>query len=285
MDASGDLHRYAAFTSDPAGGNPAGVWVGDQLPAPEEMQRIAAEVGYSETAFVAPASGHARTVRYFSPEMEVPFCGHATIATGVALAASDGEGVFTLDTLAGEIPVTVREQEGRVEASLVSVDPKHEAAPDALVTEVTALLGWHSDELDPAIPAVKAFAGAWHLVLAAHSRERLASLDYDFDALKATMEREGLVTLQLVWREDVAVFHSRNPFPVGGVVEDPATGAAAAALGGYLRDAALIEPPAAISIRQGEAMGQPSLLDVEIPERGGIVVRGTAVPIPDATRS
>ncbi|MEL7373070.1 MAG: PhzF family phenazine biosynthesis isomerase, partial [Pseudomonadota bacterium] len=87
------LHRYAAFTSDPAGGNPAGVWVGDQLPAPEEMQRIAAEVGYSETAFVAPASGLARTVRYFSPEMEVPFCGHATIATGVALAASDGEGV------------------------------------------------------------------------------------------------------------------------------------------------------------------------------------------------
>ncbi|MEM1438210.1 MAG: PhzF family phenazine biosynthesis isomerase [Pseudomonadota bacterium] len=277
--ANGILHRYAAFTSDPAGGNPAGVWVGDQLPAPEEMQRIAAEVGYSETAFVAPASGLARTVRYFSPEMEVPFCGHATIATGVALAASDGEGVFTLDTRAGQIPVTVREHEGRVEASLVSVDPKHEDVSDALVSEITALLGWHADDLDPAIPAAKAFAGAWHLVLAAHDRERLESLDYDFDALKATMEREGLVTLQLVCREDAIVFHSRNPFPVGGVVEDPATGAAAAALGGYLRDAALIEAPAAITIRQGEAMGQPSLLEVEIPKHGGIVVKGTAVPI------
>ena len=277
---NGQLHRYAAFTSNPAGGNPAGVWVGDELPAPDEMQRIAAEVGYSETAFVAPATGRARTVRYFSPEMEVPFCGHATIATGVALAATDGVGVFTLDTRAGRIPVTVSENEGRVEASLVSVDTGHEAASAALIAEVTALLGWRADDIDPAIPPGKAFAGAWHLVLAASSRDRLASLDYDFDAMKALMTREGLVTLQLVWREDAALFHSRNPFPVGGVFEDPATGAAAAALGGYLRDASLIDAPAAITIRQGEAMGQLSMLHVEIPERGGIVVKGTAVPLP-----
>ncbi|MEO1596871.1 MAG: PhzF family phenazine biosynthesis isomerase [Pseudomonadota bacterium] len=274
-----NLQRYAAFTSDPSGGNPAGVWVGDRLPEPAAMQRIAAEVGYSETAFVAPAVGWERTVRYISPAMEVPFCGHATIATGVALAASEGEGVFTLDTRAGRIPVTVREQQGRIEASLVSVDPKHEPASDHLVAEVTAALDWRTSELDDAIPPARAFAGAWHLVLAARTRVRLDSLAYDFDGLKAIMEREGLVTLQLVWRQDDAVFHSRNPFPVGGVVEDPATGAAAAALGGYLRDARLIEAPAALSIRQGEAMGRPSLLNVEIPERGGIVVRGTAVPI------
>lgn len=274
-----NLQRYAAFTSDPSGGNPAGVWVGDRLPEPPAMQRIAAEVGYSETAFVAPAAGWERTVRYFSPAMEVPFCGHATIATGVALAASEGEGVFTLDTRAGRIPVTVREQQGRIEASLVSVDPRHEPASDHLVAEVTAALDWRTSELDNAIPPARAFAGAWHLVLAARTRDRLDSLAYDFDGLKAIMEREGLVTLQLVWRQDDAVFHSRNPFPVGGVVEDPATGAAAAALGGYLRDARLIKAPAALSIRQGEAMGRPSLLNVEIPERGGIVVRGTAVPI------
>jgi PhzF family phenazine biosynthesis protein len=83
----------------------------------------------------------------------------------------------------------------------------------------------------------------------------------------------------LIWRESIAVFHSRNPFPVGGVVEDPATGAAAAALGGYLRDAGLISVPAKLLIRQGEAMGRPSRLRVEIPVAGGIVVRGTAVPI------
>jgi PhzF family phenazine biosynthesis protein len=93
------------------------------------------------------------------------------------------------------------------------------------------------------------------------------------------MLAENLTTLQLVWRESDDVFHSRNPFPVGGVVEDPATGAAAAALGGYLRAAQLVTPPATLLIRQGEAMGRPSRLTVEIPTDGGIVVRGTAVSL------
>jgi PhzF family phenazine biosynthesis protein len=73
------------------------------------------------------------------------------------------------------------------------------------------------------------------------------------------------------------VFHSRNPFPVGGVVEDPATGSAAAALGGYLRSAGLMAAPKTILIRQGEAMGRPSQLTVHIPVSGGIVVTGQAI--------
>jgi PhzF family phenazine biosynthesis protein len=117
------------------------------------------------------------------------------------------------------------------------------------------------------------------LVLAVADERRLSELDYNFQALKALMLREGLTTLQLVWRERVDVFHSRNPFPVGGVIEDPATGAAAAALGGYLREADLIDVPTTVLIRQGEAMGRPSRLLVEIPTQGGIVVSGTAVRI------
>ena len=66
--STGSLNRLAAFTTSPDGGNPAGVWVGDALPDPETMQRIAAEVGFSETAFVAPSTGFDRTVRYFSPK-------------------------------------------------------------------------------------------------------------------------------------------------------------------------------------------------------------------------
>jgi len=73
--------RYAAFTSDPAGGNPAGVVLDARGLDDQAMQAIAAEVGYSETAFVVDGS-----VRYFSPKAEVPFCGHATIASAVARA-------------------------------------------------------------------------------------------------------------------------------------------------------------------------------------------------------
>ena len=86
--ADATLLRLAAFTTDPRGGNPAGVWIGPALPTDADMLGIAADVGYSETAFIAPdGSGLAGRyrVRYFSPLAEVPFCGHATIATGVAL--------------------------------------------------------------------------------------------------------------------------------------------------------------------------------------------------------
>ena len=271
------LHRYSAFTTDPSGGNPAGVWIGEELPAPEEMQRIAAELGCSETAFVAPVEGAERTVRYYSPEVEVSFCGHATIAIGVVLGESVGPGTYRFQTAVGEVPVAVRERDGQWEASLTSVEPRFEIPGDAYVAEALAALHWAPGDLDDSIGPARAWAGAWHLVLAVDSAERLASLDYDFDALKAFMLRDGLTTLQLVWRESPTTFHARNPFPVGGVVEDPATGAAAAALGGYLRERGLISAPATLTVHQGLAMGRPSRLAVHIPSTGGIVVSGNAV--------
>ncbi len=275
------LARVAAFTTDPAAGNPAGVWVGAALPDDAAMQRIAAEVGYSETAFVAPADGPARVVRYYSPEAEVPFCGHATIAAGFVLGETGGDGTYRLATAVGEVPVVVRTRDGAREASLTSVAPAHERAPAALVDAALAALGWAPDDLDPAIPPARAFAGAWHLVLAARTADRLARLAYDFAALRALMLADGLTTLQLVWREGPHAFVSRNPFPVGGVVEDPATGAAAAALGGYLRDAGLLAAPATLVVRQGDAMGRPSRIVVDVPAAGGVVVTGRAVRMPE----
>ncbi len=273
------LHRLSAFSDRPEGGNPAGVWIGDALPDSAVMQKIAADVGYSETAFLTPFSGRNRTVRYYSPKAEVSFCGHATIATGVVLGKMEGEGIYRLATAVGEVPVAVSMRQGTLEASLTSVAPKYTPAPDELVGQALSALGWQAKDLDGSIAPVRAYAGAWHLILAVTESSRLAELDYDFERLKTLMLRDGLTTLQLIWRERSGVFHSRNPFPVGGVVEDPATGAAAAALGGYLREAKLIEAPATILIRQGETMGRPSRLAVEIPVTGGIVVTGTAVPI------
>ena len=92
------------------------------------------------------------------------------------------------------------------------------------------------------------------------------------------MEELALITVNLVWRQDETTFHARNPFPVGGVVEDPATGAAAAALGGYLRELGLAAAPARITVHQGSDMGRPSTLIIDLePETPGIKVTGEAV--------
>lgn len=276
---SGVLYRYAAFTTTPGGGNPAGIWVGEKLPSDPEMQRIAAQVAYPMTTFLEPASGTERRVRYFSPTAEFEFCGHATIATGVLFGEQQGAGDYRFHTRPGLVPVAVTKRDSRWRAALTSVAPRHEKPSPTLFRELLAALEWREDELDPAIPPARAFAGNTHVILAAKTPERLADLDYDYERLKALMLADGLATIQLVWREKPDLFHARDPFPVGGVVEDPATGSGAAALGGYLRDAKLVKAPASIVILQGETMGRPSRIEVHIPAAGGIVVSGTAVPI------
>ncbi|MER8098567.1 PhzF family phenazine biosynthesis protein [Streptomyces goshikiensis] len=266
-----EVLRYTAFSDDPEGGNPAGVVLDASGLDDAAMLGIAAGLGYSETAFLtAPpagltaAPGRAFTVRYFSPKAEVPFCGHATVATAVALAERIGPGELVFATRAGTVPVSVETADGAPRAVLTSVEPHVEEISPADLAEALAALDWPAADLDPALQPRIAYAGARHLVLGAGTRARLADLRYDFDRLEALMRRLDLTTVQLVYRETPALFHVRNPFPVGGVVEDPATGAAAAAFGAYARERGLAPADAVLTLRQGEDMGRPGVLTVEL---------------------
>ncbi|PPS69485.1 MULTISPECIES: PhzF family phenazine biosynthesis protein [Streptomyces] len=275
-----EILRYVAFSTDPEGGNPAGVVLDASGADGAAMLATAAEVGYSETAFVVDSGEGPLDVRYFSPLAEVPFCGHATIATAVAHAERHGTGRLLLRTPAGPVTVTTdRAADGSLVATLVSVAPRSVPLEEGDLAELLTILGWSAGDLDPALPPRVAFAGAWHPVIAAASRERLADLDYDMAALTALMARRDWTTIDLVWRESPTVFHARNPFPPGGVVEDPATGAAAAAFGGYLREFGLVPTPATLTIHQGVDLGRPSTITVTVPAEPdtGIGVTGTAV--------
>lgn len=287
MTTTTEVLRLTAFSRDPEGGNPAGVVLDAEGLDDARMLAIAADLGYSETAFLtAPPEGlegepgRAFTIRYFSPRAEVPFCGHATVATAVALGERIGTGDLVFATRAGTVPVTVAEQDGELRATLTTVEPHSEAVADADVAEALAALDWPAADLDPALPPRIAFAGARHLVLGAATRARLADLAYDFDRLEALMRRLDLTTVQLVWRESESVFHVRDPFPVGGVVEDPATGAAAGAFGAYAREIGLVRATAVLILHQGADMGRPGVLTVELREGDRRVrVTGTAARI------
>lgn len=264
-----EILRYTAFTHDPEGGNPAGIVLDAAGLSDAEMLAVAAEVGYSETAFVTARDDERRAfrVRYFAPSAEVAFCGHATIATSVVLAERLGTGRLAFDTNAGEIVVDTEIADDALRATLTSVPTRSRPVAEEALEEALAALGWSHEELDPAFPPHVAFGGVEHLVLAASSRERLAGLDYDYERLKALMTREGWTTVNLFWRESDERFHARNPFPVGGVVEDPATGAAAAAFGGYLRVLGNGSPE--FTVIQGVDMGRPSTLKVSIASPDG----------------
>lgn len=264
------LRRIAAFSDGATGGNPAGVHLSDTLPETEQMQRIAAEVGFSETAFAAPVTGGWR-VRYFSPASEVPFCGHATIALGAALALDHGDGVFALTLNQARITVEGRREGAQLSAALQSPPTRSETAAPDLLARALALFGLVNGDLDPRLPPARIHGGADHLLLALRDRATLRAMRYELAAGRALMEDHGLVTIALAFAENERHFHTRNAFASGGVYEDPATGASTAALAGYLRDLGWPHG-GAITLVQGEDMGQRSRLRAEIgPERGASI--------------
>lgn len=257
--------RYAAFTDHGQGGNPAGVVLDAAGLSQAQMLTIAADVGYSETAFLTPADAPgAYQVRYFSPLAEVAFCGHATVASAVALAERSGPGEVMLMTGVGPVAVSTSRTEVGLSATLTSVATRSRPATPEQLHAALQSLGWKPDDLDMKYPPHIAYAGNDHLMLAAATRQRLADLDYDYPALQTLMDEQRWTTVHLFWAETPTLFYARDPFPPGGVVEDPATGAAAAAFGGYLRALNLAPTPGRVSVLQGHDMGAPSRLLIDL---------------------
>ncbi|MBF4511442.1 PhzF family phenazine biosynthesis protein [Plantibacter sp. VKM Ac-2885] len=290
-----EILRLTAFAAEPGGGNPAGVVLDASALTDAEMQAVATKVAYPETAFVVDpgVDGDDRHVRmrYFSPGAEVPFCGHATIATAVALAERRGVGRFTLETNVGPLVVETASDAdtngdaSSITASFTSVEPTVRDLDAGVADRLLSLLGLERSDLDERWPLRESFAGNRHPVVAVREQQVFDAFTFDPTALRTLMDEQG-------WAGTVTVVHdrgidadgqllveARNLFPVGAITEDPATGSAAASFGGYLRALGLLTPPARILIRQGHHVGAPSLLTVDVPVTGGITVTGTARPI------
>ncbi len=285
MSSEPRVLRYTAFADDPEGGNPAGIVLDASTLDDAAMQAIATEVDYSETAFVTGRQGDLRTVRYFSPISEVPFCGHATIATAVAIAEREGPGVVRFATPVGEIVIETRDDGNGLRAAFTSVDTEVAHFPEFALDALLELIGVDRTNLDERYPPRLASAGAWHPIIVIADSHVFDDFRFDPGAMRAFIDAQGWpLTIAVLHRvsdaaEGALHFEARNIFPVGRIAEDPATGSAAAAVGGYLRGIGAVRPPARVVIEQGRHVGRPGRLVVDIPEQGGIVVSGRAVPI------
>lgn len=269
-----EIQRISAFSQGDSGGNPAGVLL-LETPLPDaDMARIAAEVGYSETAFAVSLddTGKNWRVRYFSPESEVPFCGHATIALGAALGRHGGAGTYALTLNETAITVEAEQTGAGMIATLSSPSTKSEAVSKAELGQALELFGLVAGDLDPRLAPARIHGGANHLVLPLKERAKLAAMDYALDEGRQFMLGADLITVMLVFIEGDQTFVVRNAFASGGVLEDPATGAAAAAFAGYLRDQDWPHG-GAFTIRQGEDMGCPSTIEVALDDTRGASVR------------
>jgi PhzF family phenazine biosynthesis protein len=273
-----NLNRISAFSYNNFGGNPAGVVICDDFPSDNEMLNTAKEVGYSETAFLKKIDKGWK-IRYFAPELEIPFCGHATIASTAVLGSNFGEGDYTLFLNEGSIDVSVfKSEKDTYISTLQSPETYSLEAPETYVDEILHEFHFTREDVNISYPIRFAFAGAKHIIIFLKEKSKLKNMNYNFDSLKNVMNKENLTTVSLLWEESLNLFHARNPFPTGGIYEDAATGAAAAALAGYLRDIKH-KGNNNFEIIQGEDMGCTSRLLVEYTD-----VKGSSIKVSGETR-
>lgn len=264
-----------AFTSEPFGGNPAGVVLLDKdFPCEALMQQVAAELRYSETAFVRHDGPSTFTVRYFTPCGEVDLCGHATIATFGVLRevgiVTEGE-VCLNHTLAGDLEVRPGTQ------VMMQMAP-----PTLLPTAVDAerlhrLMGVNESMQCPTLPIEIISTGLPDIMMPVANPEALHALQPDMGAL-AEMSRELGVTgvHAFALSDDGYTAHTRNFGPLYGIPEESATGTASGALTHYLHRNGLITAPSTCRFMQGEAMNRPSVIVTQLQDDGNIMVGGNS---------
>ena len=261
-----------AFTDQPFGGNPAGVVLldGDVFPQEKLMLQLAAELRYSETAFVRRDSEKEFTIRYFTPKAEVELCGHATIASFALLHRELGiTGKCLCHTKAGDISV--------------------EAGPRVLMQMTASKIVQTIDETEEiyralgicdythALPVMIVSTGLPDFMIQVGDVETLNRLQPDMEAVSAITEKYNAVSFHVfAFGNDGHTAHVRDFGPLYGIPEESATGTANASLTHYLQQNGCIPASGDFSFLQGESMGRPSVVATRVTPSGTIHVGGTA---------
>jgi len=263
-------HIVDAFTSQPFGGNPAGVVLldGNIFPEEELMIKIAAELRYSETAFVLRHSEKEYTVRYFTPKAEVDLCGHATIATFALLHSMKlAYGPCLCHTKAGDLAIEAGEK-----VMMQMATPKIVKTIDD-VDEIYCALGIKN--YTPALPIHIVSTGLPDFMIQVADVATLNSLQPDMDAVSAITKKHDAVSFHVfAFGDDGHTANVRDFAPLYDIPEESATGTANAALTHYLSVNGVIPKIGDFSFLQGEAMQRPSVIMTRIAENGTVYVGG-----------
>lgn len=298
--------KYRFFTADifterAFGGNQLAVLPESQGLNDSQMQQVAREFNFPETVFVFPAedAGHTRKLRIFTPGHEVPFAGHPTVGTAHVLASAQLiplQGQHTsivFEEKVGPVPVLIRAQDGQPAfCQLTAAQPPEFRPPPPHAESLATVLSLQAADVrqDEYAPQMVS-AGLPFLIVPLKDRQAVGRARLNLDA----WERE----IAQLWAPFVYFFafdpelegsdiRARMFAPSAGITEDPATGSAAAAMGGYLglRNGAT-DQILSWRIEQGFEMGRPSLIDIEVEKKAGrieaIRVGGPSVMVSEGT--
>ncbi|HHG9062489.1 TPA: PhzF family isomerase [Citrobacter freundii] len=282
------VYHVDAFTSVPFRGNSAGVVLHADGLSEAQMQLIARELRHSETAFLLTSDDSDVRIRYFTPTVEVPICGHATVAAHYVRANVLGLGNSTVwqTSLAGRHRVDIEMSDNDYRISLEQGEPGFEAPLEGAVrAAIIDALHLSEDDMLPGLPIQVATTGHSKVMIALKSEVDLDALSPDLSALTAISQQigcNGFFPFQI--RKGENATDGRMFSPAIGIVEDPVTGNANGPMGAWLVQHGLM-PHDGKTLRvqghQGRALGRDGIVDVTVaihenqPEK--VTITGSAV--------
>ena len=284
------IKQVDAFTTELFGGNPASV-VTEANGLPDEVkQKIAREMNLSETAFVSHSNVADFKVQFFTPNVEVALCGHATIATFATLyeegKLDQAKSIFYQETKAGVLPVEVIKTGSQVRFMMTQAVPKF-AEVELSRAEIAAGLGLTVEDLLETQP-MKVSTGLWWLVVGIKSLTKLSNANLDFAAIAAMSKKcgmEGFVPFCLETVQPNCSFHSRAFCPLDGINEDPVCGTGNGSAAAYIaaHNLIAISGETALTGEAGLEVGRPGQVNITVSKQAGqvrtIKVGGAAVRV------
>ncbi|UJF35815.1 PhzF family phenazine biosynthesis protein [Paenibacillus hexagrammi] len=283
------IYHYDAFSRIPNQGNPAGVVFDAQALTAEDMQRIAAEVGFNETVFVLPSNQATVQLTYYTPGHEINLCGHATMAAVYGLKTRGmlgGENHITIETNVGILPISMEEDhQGDILITMKQDTPKFIPFQGDR-TALAVSIGIDVDELDGELPILYGSTGTWTLLVPVRrlsAFQKMKPYNDRFPGILLENPKASLHPFCMETLDQEAFMHARHfSSPYSGTIEDPVTGTASGVMGAYYL--AYMRPDlknAEFVIEQGQEMGRDGRVKVQV-ERSDqgqwdVRISGTAV--------
>lgn len=280
-----------AFSHIPGKGNPAGVVLNGQDYTDQQMQDIAAAVGFNETAFVCPTESADFRIRFFTPGHEMNLCGHATMGSIYALKQSGclTNNTLTIETNAGLLSVQVEEK-----TSSILITMQH-AKPEFLEfngshADLAHAIGLSENDLDAQLPVVYGSTGVWTLIIPIKSLSSFKQMEPKTKQFPNNLKEMPSVSLHpicLETRDAESDMHARHfSSPYSGTIEDAVTGTASGVMGAYYVNyiQPLISLPKRLIVEQGHEINKDGKVFVDVTntrEELQISITGTAVYVKD----
>ncbi len=281
------IYHYDAFSRIPGNGNPAGIVLNADQLSEEQMQEIAKQVGFNETAFILQSDAADLRIRYFTPGHEMNLCGHATVATAYCLherCLLQGKDEVMIETKAGIISLKIKESDNGTLIEMMQISPSFETYSGSHES-LAAVLGITANDIDDNLPIVYGSTGTWTLLVPVKELSVFERMKPQNELFPSVLEQKPSCSIHpfcFQTLKEGRQVHSRHfSSPYSGTVEDPVTGTASGVIGCYY--AAYVDPHMAdyhFIMEQGHEVGRDGEVHVYVsnsPSRTSVAIAGSAV--------